>query len=191
MPRAAAAGSAPEPRPSLSHAGNKKATRRWLFVESLKRLLLGSSSGFSGLLGGFSSSVSGRSSGRSRSSGSGHGGGSSSFGSGSSGSRSRCGSSSGGRSGRGRRLFLLATGGQGSSSNQGGDDERLVHFSFSLRTIKKTKNATTSSLLQPGSALAECTPWEHVYNSVGNYIGYSSILDYTEHCKNYPFVANN
>lgn len=89
------------------------------------------------------------------------------------------------------RLLLLATGGQGSSSNQGGDDERLVHFSFSLRTIKKTKNATTSSLLQPGSALAECTPWEHVYNSVGNYIGYSSILDYTEHCKNYPFVANN
>jgi hypothetical protein len=64
------------------------------------------------------------------------------------------------------RLLLLAAGGQGSSSNQGGDDERLVHFSFSLRTIKKTKNATTSSLLQPGSALAECTPWEHVYNSV-------------------------
>ena len=48
---------------------------------------------------------------------------------------------SGGRCGRGSRcrLFLLATGSQGGSSDQGSDDEGLVHFRFSLRRVKKTK----------------------------------------------------
>ena len=57
------------------------------------------------------------------------------------------------------RLFLLAASGQSSGSNQGGDDEGFVHFSFSLRTIKKTKNATTSSLLQPGSLWQRLLRW--------------------------------
>jgi len=96
-----------------------------------------------------------------------------------SGGRSRC------------RLFLLATGGQGSSSDEGSDDERLVHFRFSLRTVKKTKNATTSSLLQPGSALAESAPVEHVFNSAKDYIGYSSILNNTKRGVKPCDVAHN
>jgi len=102
-------------------------------------------------------------------------------------SGSSCGSGGGSRC----RLFLLATGGQSGSSDQGSDDERLVHFRFSLRTVKKTKNATTSSLLQPGSALAESAPGEHGFNSAGDYIGYSSILNNTKHRIKPCDVAHN
>ncbi len=152
--------------------------------ESLERLLGGRSSVSSSRsrvgcsLGGITSSGSGVSSGI--------------------GSRSgfRCRSRSGlgshrSGSGCGSRLLLLATGGQSGSSDQGGDDERLVHFRFSLRTVKKTKNATTSSLLQPGSALAESAPAEHIFNSTGDYIAYSSILNNTEHRVNLPGTTYN
>lgn len=154
--------------------------------ETLARLLgsrSGVSSSRSGIgcsLGSIASSRSSRGSGVS----------SSSSGFGSDGSRCSCRLSShwcGSRS----RLFLLATGSQGGSSDQGGDDERLVHFRFSLRTVKKTKNATTPSLLQPGSALAESAPAGHVFISADDYIGYSSILNNTEYGLKTPSVANN
>lgn len=63
-----------------------------------------------------------------------------SSGSGLDGRSGRCRRSSS-RCGRGSRcrLFLLATGSQGGSSDQGSDDEGLVHFRFSLRRVKKTK----------------------------------------------------
>lgn len=122
---------------------------------------------------------------------SGIGRGGSSFGSGCCRCCGLSGSRSGGGSGGRCRLFLLAASSQGSSSDQGSDDERLVHFRFSLRTVKKTKNATTSSLLQPGSALAESAPEEHIFHSADDYIGYSSILNNTEQTAKQPGVANN
>ena len=60
----------------------------------------------------------------------------------------RSGGSGGSGSRSGRRLFLLATGSQSGCSDQGSDDEGLVHFRFSLRRVKKTK-AKKSSLFQP------------------------------------------
>lgn len=74
--------------------------------------------------------------------------------SGRSGSRSGCGSRS--------RLFLLATGGQGGSSDQRSDDEGLVHFRFSLRRVKKKgplrpASCSPATLRQCALASVACT----------------------------------
>ena len=52
------------------------------------------------------------------------------------------------------RLFLLATSSQRSGSDQGSDDERLVHWVSPQGTVID-KGAKTSSLFQPGYALVE------------------------------------
>jgi hypothetical protein len=55
---------------------------------------------------------------------------------------------SGSRCGRGSRCLLLATGSQGGSSDQGSDDEGLVHFRFSLRRVKKRRSGISTDFSQ-------------------------------------------
>jgi len=118
------------PHPSLPPKGEgarKKPPCGRLSWRRAKRAAHGASARSGGGSGrsGSSSGVSGGRSGTGSS-------GSSGVGSGS-GGRGGSGSSSGGRSGRGRRLFLLAAGRQGGGGNQGGQNERFLHFSFLLR----------------------------------------------------------
>lgn len=84
------------------------------------------------------------------------------------------GSGCGSRSG----FFFFAASSQGSGSDQGGDDKGLVHFRFPSWTVKMG-DAATSSLFQPGYALADCAIACGLLKSAGDYIVYSSIVNNT------------
>ena len=84
------------------------------------------------------------------------------------------GSGCGSRSG----FFFFAASSQGSGSDQGGDDKGLVHFSFPSWTVKMG-DAATSSLFQPGYALADCAIACGLLKSADDYIVYSSIVNNT------------
>lgn len=138
-----------------------------------KRLLgCGCTSGCgSSCVGSGLGSVSSRSSfGRSRSGGSG-------FGSGRSGSSSRClhcRSGSRCRSG----LFLLAAGGEGSSSNQGGQNERILHFDFPIWTDRILKSHGVRLLEAP--ARMDGALGLHHFGAAMDYIGFQSIVTNTD-----------
>lgn len=109
-----------------------------------------------GSVSGRSSSVSSRCS----------GGRSSSVGSGRScwlGGGSRCCGGSFHRSGSGcwSGFFLLATSGECSSSDQGGQNERVLHFDFPIWTDRILKSHGVR-LPEPMHALAQCT-WLHLF----------------------------
>lgn len=127
--------------------------------------LLGCGSAGSGGGSGVSSSL-GSVSGRSSSVSSRCSGGRSSVGSGRScwlGGGSRCCSRSFHRSGCGcwSGFFLLATSGECSSSDQGGQNERVLHFDFPIWTDRILKSHGVR-LPEPMHALAQCT-WLHLF----------------------------
>ena len=101
---------------------------------------------------------------------SGVGGGGSGFGS----SRGRCGSRSGCFHGSWCRcrsgFFLLATSGECSSCDQGGQNERVLHFDFPSWTDRVLREATASGFVIAPDPLAHALGLHH-FGAASNYIG--------------------
>jgi hypothetical protein len=104
-------------------SGNEKSRPKAAFCSSAPRRATGSARSGFGRRGGGASSSGGGADGSGGSARRGVGGG----------SRSRGRRRGSGRGGSRRRLFLLAASGQGSGGDQGGQNERFLHFSFLLR----------------------------------------------------------